>query len=101
MRNPALKDNLCIADYRRVVREALAPHRLEILAQSERSVRRIERWVGDHFVQGEAVNVDDIRPRLELVTTERQHDLWRYCPYLGSMPYTRGCGRLLRALSAT
>jgi hypothetical protein len=99
MRNPALrKFKMALDDYRQVVRETLMPHRLELLQQRADWVRRTERWIGAHFIRGEDVNVAAIRPRLELVSTDRQHAIWRYCRFLGSIPYSRGCGRLLRYL---
>ncbi len=58
----------------------------------------MERRIGEHLISGAEVHPDKIRPKLELVTAERQHDLWRYCRLWGSIPYNRGCGRLLRYL---
>lgn len=99
MINPALRSaNLSIDEYRQVVRQSLAPHRLELLAKRADWIRRTEKWIGSHFTQGSEVNVDRIRPRLELVTENRQHEIWRYCRLTGSIPFNRGCGRLLRYL---
>ena len=39
-----------------------------------------------------------IHPYLQLCTSERQHEVWRYFRLWGSIPYNRGCGRLLHYL---
>lgn len=99
MRNPSLQRlGISLIDHRKAVRETLLPHRLELLRQRAEWVRRTERWIGDYFIRGVDVDVTAIRPRLELVTTDRQHAVWRYCRFVGSIPYSRGCGRLLRYL---
>jgi hypothetical protein len=97
MRNPALlQRGQGIEEYRRHVRETLAPHRLELLERQARWIRSTEEWIKDYFINGDSVDISGIRPKLELVTTERQHAVWRYCRCWGSIPYNRGCGRLLR-----
>jgi hypothetical protein len=80
------------------VQQALAPHRFELIEQRAEWLGRIERRIGKYLTSGAEVDPAKIRPRLELVTTEKQHDIWRYCRLWGSIPYNRGCGRLLRYL---
>jgi hypothetical protein len=99
MRNPVLKRmDISLEEYRQTVRSFLAPHRLELLKKRENWVRRAERWIGGYLIRGDQVDIDRIAPRLELVTSARQHEIWRYCRLWGSIPYNRGCGRLLRYL---
>jgi hypothetical protein len=99
MQNPALKRlDISLEEYRQLVRREMTPHRLELLERQASWIRRTERWVGGCFIPGVEVDVTAIRPTLELVTTERQHAIWRYCRLWGTMPYNRGCGRLLRYL---
>src|SRR5437763_8694878 len=97
MRNPALRRmELSLEDYRQVVQESMASHRLELIEQRADWIRRTERWILDYFIHGRDVDTDRIRPTLEHVTTDRQHEIWRYCRLKGSIPYNRGCGPLLR-----
>ncbi len=99
MRNPALKQlQLGREDYRRTVQEFLAPHRIELLERQANWIRRVESWMGNYFIGGADVDVARIHPSLELVATDHQHAIWRYCRLWGTIPYNRGCGRLLRYL---
>ncbi len=99
MHNPALQRlQIPIEAYHKAVQENLAPHRFELLEQQIDWIRRTESWIQEYFIHGSDVNVARIQPKLELVRTERQHAIWRYCRLKGSIPYNRGCGRLLRYL---
>lgn len=99
MRNPTLQRlDIPLEDYRKVVQESFAQHRIELLIKQADWIRRTEKWVGDYLTDGRNVNVNQIQPILELVKTQKQHDIWRYCRLWGSIPYNRGCGRLLRYL---
>lgn len=73
-------------------------HRLEILLKLQPWVLATERWAKDYLVTGSEVNVERISPYLELCVNDRQHALWRYFRLWSSIPYNRGCGRLLRYL---
>src|SRR6266566_2969511 len=99
MHNPALQRlHISLEDYRLVVQGSLAQHRLELLKQRAKWIKRTEGWIGNYLIDGRNVDVDQIKPKLELVITEKQHEIWRYCRLWGSIPYNRGCGRLLRYL---
>lgn len=99
MRNPALKRlEISLEEYRKTVTQSLSPHRLEILKSNLIWIQRTEPWIKKNFIHGGAIATDKIKPRIEHVVTEAQHALWRYCRLLGSIPYNRGCGRLLRYL---
>ncbi|SRR6266567_2662736 len=99
MRNPALQRlQIPIEAYRKTVQENLAPHRFELLEQQVDWILRTESWIHEYFIPGRDVDIARIQPKLELVRTERQHAIWRYCRLKGSIPYNRGCGRLLRYL---
>jgi hypothetical protein len=99
MRNPALQRlHISIDEYRQVVRDFMAPHRFELMEQQADWIQRTERWVRGYFISGVDVDTARIQPIFELVTSDRQHAIWRYCRLWGSIPYNRGCGRLLRYL---
>src|SRR5205085_11061952 len=99
MRNPVLqKLQIPRDEYRRVVQDSMAPHRFELLERQSDWIQRTERWMQNYVILGCDVDTALIKPRLELVTTKRQHAVWRYCRLWGSIPYNRGCGRLLRYL---
>lgn len=99
MRNPALQRlQIPIEAYRKAVQENLAPHRFELLEQQANWIRHTESWIHEYFIHGRDVDVARIQPKLELVRTERQHAIWRYCRLKGSIPYNRVCGRLLHYL---
>src|SRR5262249_41969599 len=70
----------------------------ELLQRRAEWLQRVEPRILRHLVCGVDIDTDRIRPRLELVTNDWQHEIWRYCRLWGSIPYNRGCGRLLRYL---
>lgn len=99
MRNPALvQKGISLEEHRQQVRDALLPHRLEILTSSRSWIERTERWIKDYMIHGAEVDAKHIEPYLELCVTQRQHDIWRYFRMCSVIPYNRGCGRLLRYL---
>jgi hypothetical protein len=96
MRNPALKRfQLTREEYQDFVRASMAAHRLEILERHAPWVHKNERHIQRYLIRGADVDVTRIRPRLELVTTNNQRAIWRYCRLWGSIPYQPGCGRRL------
>lgn len=97
LRNPALvQKGISLKEHRQQVRDALLPHRLEILISSRSWIERTERWIKDYMIHGAEADVEHIAPYLELCVTQRQHDIWRYFRMCSLIPYNRGCGRLLR-----
>jgi hypothetical protein len=61
-------------------------------------LRRMERRALPYFAQGNEVVPQDIRPRLELVETPLQVDIFRYACLLWSIPVSPGYGRRMRFL---
>jgi len=99
MKNPVLREkDITIEEHRYQVRRMFAPHRLELMQQRRLWIKRTERWITDYLLPGVAIKVEHIHPYLQLCTSEHQHDVWRYFRLWGSIPYNRGCGRLLRYL---
>jgi hypothetical protein len=99
MRNPTLKQlGISLDSYRALVQTSMAAHRRELLERRSSWIQQFEAEALRHFTSGSEVDIDRIQPRLELVTSRLQHALWRYCRLWGSIPYNRGCGRLLRYL---
>jgi Domain of unknown function (DUF4338) len=99
VKNPALREKgITIEEHRFQVQQMLAPHRLELLQQRRPWIKRTERWITDYLLPGKEIDVERIHPYLQLCTSERQHEVWRYFRLWGNIPYNRGCGRLLRYL---
>src|SRR5882724_911012 len=99
MKNPVLLDKgITIEEHRRQVQQMLAPHRLELLHRCRLWIERTERRISEYLLPGAEIDVERIHPYLQLCTSERQHELWRYFRLWGNIPYNRGCGRLLRYL---
>jgi hypothetical protein len=99
MRNPSLiEKEITLEEHRQQVRDALLPHRLELLIFSRSWIERTERWIRDYVIPGAEVDVKRIEPYLETCMTQRQHDIWRYFRMWSVIPYNRGCGRLIRYL---
>lgn len=56
--------------------------------------KKNENW----FKNGAAINLEAIRPKLKLVQTEQDKQLWSLARACWSMPYSKGYGRRLRFL---
>jgi hypothetical protein len=99
MKNPVLRDKgITIEEHRRQVQQMLAPHRLELLQRCRLWIERTERWSSGYLLPGVEIDVERIHAYLQLCSSERQHEVWRYFRLWGNIPYNRGCGRLLRYL---
>jgi len=99
MHNPALKERqITLDEYRQIVKDVLAPHRLELLNQQKNWIASTEKWIGKYLIRGEDVDILRIQPYLEQVKTDKQHEIWRYCRLWGSIPYNKGVGRRTRYL---
>ncbi len=72
-------------------RRAFVKDRSELLA-------RLERRALSVFAAGDEVCPTAVRPRIELVTTPRQADIFRYACLLWSIPVSQGYGRRMRFL---
>jgi len=90
--------NRPIEDYRHEVRETLQPRRLELIRAADGWIRSNEDKLLPFFAQGELLNIDHIKPELEVCDTQEQAALWRYVRYLGAIPYSDYVGRRIRFL---
>lgn len=87
-----------VEDYRRDVRAALQPRRLELIQAAAPWIRRHEDNILPFFAHGETLDLDRIQPELEICDTPEQIVLWRYVRFLGAIPYSDYVGRRIRFL---
>jgi hypothetical protein len=80
------------------IREAMSPRRLELIRQSSEWIRRTETMVMQHLVDGTQVLPSRISPELEECRNQGQKDIFRYCRYLSSVPYSEYVGRRMHFL---
>lgn len=80
------------------IRQLYAHLRQEKLQKASSWLFSVEKRVLPCFANGPEVNVERIRPRLELVTTQRQVEIFRYASLLWSVPVSAGYGRRMRFL---
>jgi len=87
--NASCKDN---------IRQLYAHLRLERLQQARSWLLSVEEKVLPYFANGPEVDVERIRPNLELVDSQRKAGLFRYASLLWSVPVSAGYGRRMRFL---
>lgn len=75
------------------IRAIMEPIRKQVLRQNSKWIKSFEPVAMNYFVDGKQIVPERIQPVLELVDTPLQQNLWRYCRYLSSMPYTDYVGR--------
>lgn len=80
------------------IRNAYLEQRRKFIAQRASWLSRIEKRVLPYFASGDEVSTNDFEPRLELVTTPLQIDIFRYACLLWSIPVSPGYGRRMRFL---
>jgi hypothetical protein len=80
------------------MREAMSPRRLELIRQSSEWIRRTEPMVMQNLADGAQVFPSQISPELEECRNQRQKDIFRYCRYLSSVPYSEYVGRRMHFL---
>lgn len=80
------------------IRKSMLPRRLEIIKKHAKWILENEAFALEHFVNGEDIIPEKIKPFLEECTTKQQMTLWRYARYTGSIPYSEYVGRRLRFL---
>jgi len=85
-------------DYRRVVCDSLEPRRLELIRAASPWIQRNEDHLLTFFARGDDIDLDGIKPELEICNTPQQMALWRYVRYLGTIPYSDYVGRRIRFL---
>ncbi len=87
-----------VEDYRRDVRAALQPRRLELIQAAAPWIRRNEDNLLPFFAHGETLDLGRIQPELEVCDTPQQIALWRYVRFMGMIPYSDYVGRRIRFL---
>jgi hypothetical protein len=80
------------------IRKAMEPRRLELIRRSAEWIRRTEPMVMQHLVNGTQIVPLQINPELEECRSQKQHDIFRYCRFLSSVPYSEYVGRRMRFL---
>jgi hypothetical protein len=93
-------DQVCPPAYptKESIREMYAAERRKSVIERRDWIDRIERRALPYFASGNEVNVNDIHPRLELVQSSFQAELFRYACLLWSIPISPGYGRRMRFL---
>lgn len=81
-----------------IIRSAMEPRRHELIQQSADWIRRIEPKVMKYFVDGADVEPRKIKPIIEICETREQKDIFRYCRFLSSIPYSEYVGRRMHFL---
>jgi len=85
-------------DNKIAIRQALLPHRLEIINQHASWIRRHEPYALDGVIDGNLINPMQISPYLQECHTDQEHSIWRYLRYYSVMPYSEYVGRRQRFL---
>ncbi len=81
-----------------VVKTAMAYARNQVLAQNEEWIQKHIHLAHANLASGEAVLASRIKPRIEVCTTEKSHNLFRLFRYYWSSPYSEYVGRRLRLI---
>jgi hypothetical protein len=85
-------------DNKNAIRQALLPHRLEVINQHASWIRRHEPYALDYVIDGNLINPMQIAPYLQECHTDQEHSIWRYLRYYSVMPYSEYVGRRQRFL---
>ena len=80
------------------IRNAYAAQRRKFIAQRASWLERVEKRALPCFASGDEISPTDIEPRLELVKSPLQIDIFRYACLLWSIPVSPGYGRRMRFL---
>ncbi len=80
------------------IRDTMEPRRLELIQQSADWIRRVEPAVMQHLADGNQILPLQINPELEICQDQEQHDIFRYCRFLSSVPYSEYVGRRMHFL---
>lgn len=80
------------------IREAMGPRRLDLIRQSTDWIQRVESKITKYFTDGCEIDPINIQPEFEVCKTQRQLDIFRYCRYMSSVPYSEYVGRRMHFL---
>lgn len=70
----------------------------QIASLTNRKYSSLAAKFADYLAQPEDIEIEKIKPRIEVVTTEKQVKLWQYATSFWSVPVTSGFGRRIRML---
>jgi hypothetical protein len=76
-----------------LIRSMMEPIRCQILRDNTKWIDSFEPTALSLMADGSEIIAERVAPVLELVESPMQRDLWRYCRYLSSMPYSNYIGR--------
>lgn len=76
----------------------MQPRRLELIRAAAPWIRSHEESLLTCFADGASLDLERIRPVLEVCETPEQIALWRYVRFLGTIPYSDYVGRRIRFL---
>lgn len=88
---PTYTDKSCI-------RNMYLAERQRFIAEKEQLLHRLERRALPYFAKGSEVTPASVHPRIELVKSRLQSDIFRYACLLWSIPVSSGYGRRMRFL---
>lgn len=80
------------------IRQAMAPRRLELIRQSADWIKGVEPQITKFLIDGYEIDPLNIQPEFEICETQRQLDIFRYCRYMSSVPYSEYVGRRMHFL---
>lgn len=83
---------------KREIQHSMEPRRLGLIRDSADWIRRTEKKIRPLLADGLAIDPHKIDPVIELCETQLQRDIFRYCRYLSSVPYSEYVGRRLKFL---
>src|SRR6266508_2724504 len=75
------------------IQQSMMPRRWELIKKYEDWIRHTEPKVIKYFANGDQINPATISPELEECTEPDQKDIFRYCRFLSSVPYSDYVGR--------
>lgn len=82
------------------IRTIYTAQRQKILAERAIWLERIEKRALPYFASGDEISPTDIEPRLEMVKSPLQVDIFRYACLLWSIPVSPGYGRRIAATAS-
>jgi hypothetical protein len=80
------------------IRRAMESRRLALIKQSAGWIKHIEPKIAKYLVDGCEVDPLNIQPEFEVCETQGQIDIFRYCRYISSVPYSEYVGRRIHFL---
>lgn len=83
---------------KQAIRNLYLEARRKHASENENWLKALEKRAIEYFAQGTEIEPEQIRPRIKLVQTDIEADLFKYAGLLWSVPVSAGYGRRLRFL---